>query len=153
MNGVLPLLDPEEWVYYAHSLRDYGSERARAGRRFIERLWPAARVLDPEDLDWSAVVREHGSHERAYEHVVGRARVVAVLEYQAHVGRGVFMEVSLALRDQKPAVVLRGSGVHEVRGVEVVDTRDWKVRYGRLLAGARICALPGLDPVAVGALP
>lgn len=129
-------------IYFAHSMREYATARAGVALQEIARLWPGARVLDPEALSWSWLERALGGCEAVYRWAVEHTAWLVVLEHQGHVGRGVYTEVSLALEADKPVWALRRQ--HDrtwercrVEGVELIDRRDWKVRYGRLVTESR----------------
>lgn len=122
-----------EIIYFAHSMRDYGTQRAREAREAIERLFPLAWVYDPEEIHWNYLQTKLGSCEAVYDYVVSRSSRVIVLEHQNHVGRGAFEEVSLALSKPIPVGVLREGKIKEVKEVALVDPNDWKIRYGRII--------------------
>ena len=42
-------------VYFAHSIRIYGTPEAERARRAIFELIPECQMLDPERLDWKAL--------------------------------------------------------------------------------------------------
>jgi len=125
-----------EVVYFAHSMRDYGTPVAVEAKRDITRLLPDTEILDPEELDWNGLTRQLGSCEAVYDHVVARSHRIAVLEHAQHIGRGVFEEASRGLRSRKPVHVLRDHQLVPVERVAVVDKNDWKVRYGRIVTSS-----------------
>lgn len=151
--GRLVLPAEHRVVYFAHSMLDYGSERAAAARDLIRANWKGFRLLDPEKMDWGKEARRLGSFETVYDYVINAATEVVVLERDGHVGKGVYSEVRRALALVKPTWALRkkvsGSPVEvrfyraRVHRVDLVDESDWKLRYGRLLVASTCDALEG----------
>lgn len=130
-------------VYFAHSLRSYGTAPAFQAKAAITQQWPGSTLQDPEHLDWNELVYRVGSHEAAYEHTAQNADVVAVLEHQGYVGKGVFTIVEHALRLQKPVFAFRDAKWCAVSNALLFDGgRDWKVRYAQINIGVPAGAAP-----------
>jgi len=121
-----------EIIYFAHSMRDYGTKQAKDARETIQRLIPTAWIYDPEDLNWQGLQLRLGSYEAVYDYVIARSDRVVALEHAEHIGRGVFDEIKRALNRPIPVGVLRRGVIHSVNGIQIVDPDDWKVRYGRI---------------------
>lgn len=119
-------------VYFAHSMRVYGTPEAEQARQQIHALRQGWDLFDPEDFTWKAAEAD-SSPEEVFQAVIAVSDEVIVLEYEGHVGRGAYQEVLLALASELPVYALRAGQLIQVRAVELVDTQDWRIRYGRLL--------------------
>lgn len=126
-----------ERVYFAHSIRDYGSVLAAQARAAIDDRWPAAELADPEKMDLVGIVGQEGGWDQAYRRIIheecGKGGAVVVLEHMEHVGRGVFTAVTYALEATIPVWVYRAGRFQRVREAIISNAHDWKVAYGRLL--------------------
>lgn len=126
-------------VYFAHSLRDYGSPRAGAARQTLQSLWPGSGVLDPSEWGDVDILAEFGSYDAFYVAAVEGCDIVCALEHEGHIGRGVLTECLIALQAKKPVHVLRrnpatrAACARAVIGVRLVDPEDWSERYGRFV--------------------
>lgn len=118
-------------VYYAHSMRLYGSKREAEALKFL-RTWDWAEIVDPN----KDMPEEEYSEMEQYLEMVATCRMVVCSEYKRHIGKGVYQEVELALQKRLPVMLLRkvpkGWHLIAVRGVETVDETDWVVKYGKL---------------------
>ena len=123
-------------VYFAHSMRIYRTPEAKRCRTAVERYAQSQglAILDPEDLDWMGLVRQLGSHDRVYDHVIQRSSEVVVREHVDHIGRGAYDEVLRALLASKPVWRLAPdcTTLHSVIAADIVNAGDWKIRYARL---------------------
>lgn len=119
-------------VFFPHSRKDYGSERAQEALHAIKRAWPGCEVVDPRHINWKKLAKEEGASENADEVVVRDCQVVVALEHQNHVGRGVYGGLSAALRLGRAAYVYRNGKMLRVGKLKQVDPEDWAVRFGRV---------------------
>jgi len=114
-------------AYYAHSKLIYGTRREISERAFISRRY---QVLCP-----NRDIGERGSME-PYLQAVASCQTVIVSEVDGYVGRGVFEEIKHALKIGHPVLALRASArgftLLSVRSVAVVDSQDWRYRFGKL---------------------
>lgn len=54
-------------------------------------------------------------------------------EIDGHIGKGVFSEIAQALAEGKKTFVLRGKILIPIRGLRVVNDKDWKLSYGKVI--------------------
>lgn len=120
-------------VFFPHSRKDYGSERAAAAERAIKTAWPGCEIVDPRYINWKALAKEEGDSRGADELVVRDCNIVVGLEHQDHVGRGVFGGLKAGLFLGRATYVVRGDRLMRVLKLETVDVDDWAVRFGRVL--------------------
>jgi len=121
-------------IYFAHSIRDYGTQKSRDAMVAIRERWPGAKVYNPEGMqkDFRQVTAE--IYEKILRRCLGDGEgLVAVLEHQDSIGRGVFTEVNLALRWGFPVFVLRDGEFVEVSSTCGENRRDWSVHYSSLV--------------------
>lgn len=121
-------------IFFPHSRKDYGSDRAQAAEHVIKRAWPGCEIVDPKVINWKALGKQHGA--RVDEAIVRDCAIVVGLEHQEHIGRGVFGGLYAGLRLGKQVYVVRDSELVRVLDVEHVDEDDWAVRYGRVVIEA-----------------
>ncbi|GAG37478.1 unnamed protein product, partial [marine sediment metagenome] len=69
----------------------------------------------------------------AYLRIVGWADLIIVSEYRGFVGAGVFAEVKKALKLKIPVKCLRRNKLIEVKDVVINDSKDIKIKYGKLV--------------------
>lgn len=123
-------------IYFAHSLRIYGTPEAKRCRAVIERYAKRreTEILDPEDLDWDDLVTNLGSHDAVYDYVIRESSEVIVREHQNHVGKGAHDEVLRALLAHKTVWRLSPDlkKIHPVSKINIVNGNDWKIRYAQL---------------------
>jgi hypothetical protein len=119
-------------IYFAHSMRDYGTRAAREAKAEIQRLRPDATISDPEEMDWNGMMKRLGSHDAVYRKVVQEADEVVVLEHMQHVGKGAYTEITMAIQLGKPCYALRRGALVPIVGARTVDPNDWKIFYGRV---------------------
>lgn len=134
-------------VYFAHSMRDYGSYEAQAAVMLIRDLYrkrgESFCIFDPEDLPWdtlgarlrSSSIADENPNELVFDWVIAQSHEIVALEHAGYVGRGVYSELERGLAQQKPCYVLRVESLQPhrlvpVKGLRLVDPEDWKVRYG-----------------------
>lgn len=118
-------------IFFPHSRKDYGSERSAAAERAIKTAWPGCEIIDPRYINWKKLSKEEGSSASADELVVRECNIVAALEHQNHIGRGVFGGLKAGLSLGRATYVVRGTKLVRVIGVATVDVDDWAVRFGR----------------------
>jgi hypothetical protein len=116
-------------VYYAHSMKIYGSDREKKEIAYIKKKFKS--VVNPAvDLIWQ------GSME-LYFKAVKESDIVICSEYEKHIGKGVFDEIFTALLLEKKVFCIRKLGrgykLLEVSRVEVVDKDDWSVYFGKVI--------------------
>ena len=88
-------------------------------------------VLNPNDgISW------RGSMQPYFD-AVCRSEAVVCSEYRGCVGRGVFEEVQVALKNNIKVLVLRpvllSYDLVPVLGVKRISDGDWRIRYGKLI--------------------
>lgn len=121
-------------VYYGHSMKMYDTDAERDALRFIRERFPNL-ICPNNDIGDS----NRGMH--VYLKIVAWSDLVIVSEYQSHIGRGVFDEVSLALKLNKSVYCLRKvkdtHKFYRITDLVVVDENDWSVKYGKVVVQKR----------------
>ncbi len=117
-------------VYYAHSLKIYGTEIEEKEYSFLRENYE--NVFNPNtEIEYKI---EEGM--KPYLDAVLASNLIICSEFEGYIGRGVFREVELALRNSIPVFCLRqvnGSFIlREVISVKLINENDPYVRYGRL---------------------
>jgi hypothetical protein len=124
-------------IYFAHSLRDYGTENSKNAMQVIAKIWPRVEIANPEDFeaDFQKVFAELKSWPATYEKIIldktGSLPIVVVLEYKDFTGRGVYEEVLFALKKGFPVFVIKGNHVEPVLRIDIVDLDNW-VLYAKI---------------------
>ena len=121
-------------VYYGHSMKIYDTDTERAALSFLRKSFP--NVICPNnDIGDS----NRGMH--VYLKIVAWSDLVVISEYQSHIGHGVFDEVSLALKLNKPVYCLRKAKdtfkFYRITDLVVVNDRDWGAKYGKVVVQKR----------------
>lgn len=120
-------------LYYAHSKVIYNTDTETQTRVLLRKLFPKFQVVCPnQDLGELGTLQP-------YLDYVGTCQLLVATEYKQFVGKGVFEEVQFALSKGIDALVLRTSRagrptVHSISRVQVVDPRDWRLMYGKVIA-------------------
>lgn len=127
-------LFPHVKVFFPHSRKDYGSERAQEAERAIRAAWPGCELIDPRFINWKRLAREEGDSANADEVVVRDCNIVVALEHNQHIGRGVHGGLAAALRLGRPAYVYRNGKMLRVGHLISVDPEDWALRFARVQA-------------------
>jgi len=111
-------------TYYAHSMHIYGSDREKLERDLLIRL--GFNVCCP-NRDLSL-----GNDMDAYLSIVKQCKSVVASEFAGFIGRGVYLEVSHALRHDIPVFVIRHSILYKVVKIVFFNENDWKTTYGQI---------------------
>ncbi len=121
-------------VYYGHSMKMYNTNTEREELRFLRERFP--NVICPNND-----IGDSSRGMRVYLKIVAWSELVIVSEYQSHIGRGVFDEVSLALKLNKSVYCLRKvkdtHKFYRITDLVVVDENDWSVKYGKVVVQKR----------------
>lgn len=119
-------------VFFPHSRKDYGSARAAAAERAIKSAWPGCEIIDPRFINWKRLAKEEGDSGSADEAIVRDCNIVAGLEHNKHVGRGVFGGLSAGIRLGRATYIVRDGLLLQVSRLITVDPDDWAIRFGRV---------------------
>jgi len=115
-------------IYYAHSMKEYGSQRELDDLNLIGEHFAPCEVFNPAGKftpsGWRLWLRAAGM--RSFD-------VVIVREYRGFVGRGVCSELRSGLALGKRVLVLRDDVFLEVRGLVVYNQHDWEVKYAKVV--------------------
>jgi hypothetical protein len=110
-------------IYYAHSMRIYDTPREADEVEFLSKI---GTVDNPNDGLGKRPMEEY------LKRVMHSERVVCS-EYEGHIGRGVYEELTAALACEIPVFVLRRRWISrcfklkKLRKLQIVNDRDWKV--------------------------
>lgn len=110
-------------VYYAHSKRIYNAPREQEELDYLESCFE--EVINPNGLDY-------GDDMRKYYTLIRKADALVLSEYEGCIGRGVFDETKLALKEHIPCFVLRDKKLISVKMVHPWKTNDWGIQYGKV---------------------
>lgn len=113
-------------VYFAHSMQIYNTLREKNELKFINEMFD--KVICP-NVD----IRIASGGMNGYLRIVGWADLVVVSEYRGFVGAGVFAEVKKAVELKIPVKCLRRNKLIEVKDVVINDSKDIKIKYGKLI--------------------
>jgi hypothetical protein len=114
-------------TYYSHSLQLYNTEREQ---RELEYLRTLGDIENPNN----------GSKQSMtffYSRII-RSDQVVCSEFQGHIGRGVYEELTIALVESIPSFVLRkrrirgGFHLKQIKSLKIIDDTDWKIRFGKV---------------------
>lgn len=118
-------------IYFAHSMRIYNTPEEQQVLEFIGDIYGRREVVCPNND-----MGELGSIT-PYLQRIEKCKEVIVREYKGFLGRGAYKEVQHALDLDKKVQVVRGNGLEmqllPVKGIEVNDRGDWKIKYGKLI--------------------
>ena len=115
-------------VYYAHSMRIYGTYREDREMETIRKKFgvvfnPNTPEIDAARDPMSACLDIIASDD---------TEAVVFSTHMDHVGRGVFDEVNCALAHGKPVYVLEEGEIEPFEGnLEIVDPEDWRICFAR----------------------
>lgn len=113
-------------VYYAHSLRKYGTPDEVDEQIVICHVLNAIVINPRLAIDQAAPDAMHQCFE-----LVRKADGLAFSEYAGHIGRGVYAEVRLAQKLDKPVWLLRDGQLYDAFKIQEVGL-DWAVRYAQV---------------------
>ena len=116
-------------IYYAHSMRIYNTKQEEKELKFLNNKFD--NVINPNG--GMSASRSMDPYLREVDSCAG----VVCSEFEKHIGRGVYEEIQHALsKDKRVYRIYRRLGklyLKKVRGVKVVNPRDWAVKYGKLI--------------------
>jgi len=118
-------------IYYAHSMKIYGTKRERKELKFLQEKFKT--VINPSTdpkLQWN------GSMSIYYD-AVSESDITVCSEYKKCIGKGVFYEINVALDGGKKVYCMKKDGksfkLVEVDRVEEYNNYDWSVEYGKVV--------------------
>lgn len=112
-------------TYFAHSKKIYNTKEEKRIKRILANK--GISIVCP-----NTDIGELGGIKGYLECIDGCSDVI-VHEFMGFVGRGCFEEVAHALHINKPVFAIRGKGLVKIIGVEIYNSSDWSVRYGKLI--------------------
>ncbi len=118
-------------IYYAHSIKIYGSQRELRELTFLRSRFPKANVICPNnDLGQLGSLKD-------YLNIVDGCLILVASEYNNHIGKGVYHEVARAISNQVQVFVIREKesvfSLKEVTGIKIKNRSDIAVKYGKLI--------------------
>lgn len=129
-----------ERVYFATSKRGQPASLLRRCVQVLSASFPGAQIAESNNLNWNALVREHGDQTAAFIDVVNGHDHVVVLEDEGFLGRGLYDTLKFAAELGKFRWVIRPVGdnqfkIFAVKLAVVHDEKDWHRRYGKIEIG------------------
>ena len=116
-------------IYYGHSLLIYGKASEVNEFAFLFTTFPNAEIINPAHLGYSGM--------KKYLEVVSNCQMLIASEYDAYIGRGVFLEVCQAFLSGIPVKAIRRVKtkyeLFEVTGIQMLNVNDWKHKYAKLI--------------------
>lgn len=95
------MIEPNKQVYYAHSLKIYNTRREKNELRYLKRKF--FKIFNPKtELQWDSMTKM----QPYFEAVQGSTLIIAS-EYKKYIGKGVFDEIKIALKNKIPAFCLK----------------------------------------------
>jgi len=117
-------------AYWAHSKKIYGTPEEAEILAVLEKVFD--KVVCP-----NRDIGEKGDIQ-PYLDAIDNCDTVIVSEYQDHIGKGVYDEITFAIREKDMDVyALRNWEFVGVIAAKIVDPNDWAVNYGRLVTNVR----------------
>jgi len=117
-------------AYWAHSKKIYGTPEEAEILAVLEKVF--GKVVCP-----NRDIGEKGDIQ-PYLDAIDNCDTVIVSEYQDHIGKGVYDEITFAIREKDMDVyALRNWEFVGVIAAKIVDPNDWAVNYGRLVTNVR----------------
>lgn len=117
-------------AYWAHSKKIYGTPEEAEILAVLEKVFD--KVVCP-----NRDIGEKGDIQ-PYLDAIDDCDAVIVSEYQDHIGKGVYDEITFAIREKDMDVyALRNWEFVGVIAAKIVDPNDWAVNYGRLVTNVR----------------
>lgn len=116
-----------ERIYYAHSMRIYGTEQERKELRFL-RWRKFYRVINPN----GRLSRESWKQQALA--FIESSDALVFSEYHGFIGKGVYTEIDFAFQLQKGVYLLRDRTLYpiEKENVSIYNKDDWKVQYAHI---------------------
>jgi len=110
-------------LYYAHSVRKYGTPQETKELKSIRRQFGNAEIINPRSVG-SKVMKD-------YLDIVDTVDIVVFSEYYGYIGKGVYEEVMFALNRNIPLFLLRWGKFY--KNFDVVRYGDnWAVYYAKV---------------------
>lgn len=119
-----PVTD-EVKVYYSHSMVKYGSESERNEIEHIRRIFPNARIINPNGGFIITCM------EDCYREIM-KCNIFVFTSIGPFVGKGVFEEIYRAFQIGIPIRYLHEGEFYGHVRLDVYDGNDWKVKYSRV---------------------
>lgn len=117
-------------VYWVHSKKIYNTPEEAEILAVLEKVFD--KVVCP-----NRDIGEKGDIQ-PYLDAIDNCDTVIVSEYQDHIGKGVYDEITFAIREKDMDVyALRNWEFVGVIAAKIVDPNDWAVNYGRLVTNVR----------------
>lgn len=114
-------------VYYAHSIKIYDTPQEKRELEFLSENFD---VFNPN----TEIQYNSQTQMTPYFEAVKKSDILITSEYKKHIGKGVFREISLALKNNIPSFVLRefsqGFKILKIKDVKIRDKTDSKIYYG-----------------------
>jgi len=114
-------------LYYAHSRLSYGTRKEKQELRLIKKRFPEYHIVNPNGITFMSLY-EDGIMDEC-KSIVRQVQIIVASEYNKHIGRGVFEELSEKTKAKK--YLLRNKEFIENFSVRTVDGNDWKIKYGK----------------------
>lgn len=124
------MIEPNKQVYYAHSLKIYNTRREKNELRYLKRKF--FKIFNPKtELQWDSMTKM----QPYFEAVQGSTLIIAS-EYKKYIGKGVFDEIKIALKNKIPAFCLKKK-FFKFKLIRIKDIKyigiDWKKYYGKII--------------------
>ena len=118
-------------VYYAHSKLIYNTKREKKELQFLRNKFTS--VCNPNtDITW-----DNTTKMEPFFKAVKNSDIIIISEYKKHIGKGVYDEIKLAINSHISVLCLRKKlfkyRLHQVASVELVDEKNWKIKYGKVI--------------------
>ena len=111
-------------TYYAHSMHLYSTDTEKSERQALEKM--GFNIICPSrDL-------KLGNDMDAYLRIVKQCKRLICSEYSGFIGKGVYLEIKVALANNIPSYVLRDGFLYRIFKINVFNTDDWKTTVGKI---------------------
>lgn len=124
-------MQKQKRVYYAHSMQIYNTRREKKELKFLKKHFES--ICNPNtDIKW-----DNNKKMEPYFEAVKNSDIVVVSEYMNHIGKGMYEEIKIALKNNILVLCLKkrfcNYRLQQVKDVKVKNIDDWKVKYGKIV--------------------
>jgi hypothetical protein len=117
-------------LYYAHSIRIYDTRKEKKELRLIKKEFPDYKIINPADIKLTGSSAEI---MQAYLNIVKTVDALVFSEYLEHIGKGVFLEIDMAVDKDIETQLLRKKKFNHNFRVRIIDPDDWAIRYAKII--------------------
>ena len=115
-------------IYYAHSMRKYGTAEEEKELQKIKELFPNHEVINPSNFPPG----KGRKVMKPYFELIDECDFVVFSEFKGFIGRGVYREINYAKKNNKKSILLRNGKALEIEGLIINDENDWAINFAKI---------------------